>query len=317
MAPRMRTAIVVLMSVGALACGGGSGASGGGAGGGSAGGGSSGGGSQATPFCGGCLTVNQYAIDAGSGAGFTNYQGTGCMRRSDSEAAIPQVSEEITFTGVPGCSMVAEGACRAIRCKLTGASPGTGASTVVKSVSAGNATVTGGQLASPFALNTTGGCYEGASTNGFAFVPGDTLTFSAPGKQGEVGPVMGSVKAPEAISVTSPVISGSKLAFSRAKALDVAFAGSTHTELYLSFLVSEQSTNTFHVVSCFFPPGGSGQVPAAVLATLPKVDASSSAKMGSFLMAAKSTQVVQAGECSVKLNLVNPMLQSGSFTTTD
>lgn len=204
---------------------------------------------------------------------------------------------ENSSTSSVRCTQRTQGACTINECTTPatdgGAAPQDAGASNNGARSAGVITISGGgqmvQLM-PGADNQ----YMTSNQQVQVFAPGTALTVSAAGDPMGVPAFTGMLTMPSAVTVTAPMLSFTAATpISRSQALAAAWTGGTTGKVSV-VLVSSQSSSSVTVSCSFDAAGGTGTVPADIMALLP-------AGTGTIAVGSTDTREQMAGDYKVTL----------------
>lgn len=185
------------------------------------------------------------------------------------------------------CTEITEGACTLFDCAARPAPDGG----VGTPASAGAIGITGGSQAVALAV-ASDGYYDPVVVNAPLFAGGETLTVTAPGASGADGvpAFSASLTAPKVAILTAPALPSGDLVVDRSQDLPVSWSNAL-TETVLVTLGSQRQL-PLEIECRFSGSGGTGVVPASLLAHLPKGS-------GFFEILTRAEQQTQAGSWTI------------------
>lgn len=195
-------------------------------------------------------------------------------------------------TGTGTCTTSKSGSCTITECPIGGASD----AGTPPPASAGSISITGGSKV--VQLTPSGATYTPQSAQQKLWNGGETIEAKSTGA--EVPAFDLKVAAPAYVTVNTPVFPapGGKVPINRAQAFPVAWSGGAAGDVTVALTGSTASASTS--ISCTFPAsGGSGSVPATVLANLPPSPTSATISITS----SSATETIVSG-WALRLNLM-------------
>jgi len=209
-----------------------------------------------------------------------------------SASFVTGIGSFVTGIGLGGCAASVNGSCTMFSCPPPGNNS--------MNDSAGNVTISGGQLVSPITLTPNGtGVYTSVAGPSRAFNPGNNIRFQGVGASGGVGPFDQSVPAPSDVTLTTPVFSTtSPFTVNRSANLTASWTPVASPVGEVTISLAQLSAVEVAVGAiCRFPiSAGTATISSAILGMIP-------AGSGSISITAVNLVTVNVSGVTIELNV--------------